>query len=448
MTGKKILFDALEHNSPDRTPWVPYTGVHVGSLRGYSADTLYSDGDKLFECLREAHRAYTPDGMPVMFDLQIEAEALGCDLKWDQKAPPTVSSHILEEDKALSAPLPQASQGRIPMVLDVMRRMKQEVGETTALYGLVTGPFTMASHLRGMNIFIDMYDDESYVKQLLGQCLEIARTMAGYYIDAGMDVIAAVDPLVSQISPEFFATYLNEVYTSFFTSLREQNVYSSMFVCGDATDNVEEMCKTRPDCLSIDENIDIVKAKEITDRYNVVMSGNLQLTSVMLLGTQKDNQKAALDLIDALGTKNFILAPGCDLPYDVPKENLVGITQVVQDVQAARSFLSGYATEAVDIDVPLPDYANLSKPLLEVFTLDSATCAACGYMLGAAQEAAQHFGDRIDMVEYKMTTRENIARAGKMELSSIPSICVNGRLKFASIIPPRRDLFAEIEKVL
>ena len=43
----------------------------------------------------------------------------------------------------------------------------------------------------------------------------------------------------------------------------------------------------------------------------------------------------------------------------------------------------------------------------EVFTLDSATCAACTYMMGAANEAKKTFGD---MVEYKFTLKENIAR--------------------------------------
>ena len=40
------------------------------------------------------------------------------------------------------------------------------MGETTALYGLVCGPFTLASHLRGNNLFTDMYDFEDEVNSL------------------------------------------------------------------------------------------------------------------------------------------------------------------------------------------------------------------------------------------------------------------------------------------
>ena len=57
--------------------------------------------------------------------------------------------------------------------------------------GLLCGPFTLASHLRGNAM--DMFDDEDYVKDLLGFCADCAKAL---YLDAGMDVIAVVDPLL------------------------------------------------------------------------------------------------------------------------------------------------------------------------------------------------------------------------------------------------------------
>lgn len=86
------------------------------------------------------------------------------------------------------------------MILSAMKRVKAAVGEKTALYGLICGPFTLASHLRGTDIFMDMVADPGYVKDLVGYCSQVAIAMAGMYIDAGMDVIAVVDPLVSQVS--------------------------------------------------------------------------------------------------------------------------------------------------------------------------------------------------------------------------------------------------------
>ncbi|MBN1261607.1 MAG: thioredoxin family protein [Anaerolineae bacterium] len=134
------------------------------------------------------------------------------------------------------------------------------------------------------------------------------------------------------------------------------------------------------------------------------------------------------------------------MPYDVPIENTVGVLQAVRDPRGARHMLAHYQATEIDIDIALPDYAHLDKPLIEVFTLDSSTCAACGYMLGAAQRAAAELGDAADMVEYKFTTRENVARVKKLGVANLPSIYINGELQFSSIIPGNRELLEAIEK--
>jgi uroporphyrinogen decarboxylase len=428
---------------------VPFAGVHAGKLVGYDGQTLLTDGDKLVEALLAVNKTYGPDGQPVIFDLQVEAEILGCDLLWAEKAPPTVASHPLATVVEVPDHLPGPEDGRLPMILDVMRRMKAEVGETTALYGLVTGIFTLASHLRGTEIFMDMFDRPDFLEALLAYARDVARRMAELYLEAGMDVIAVVDPLVSQISPRHFKKLLSEVYTDLFDFLREQGAVSSFFVCGDATKNIEVMCETGPDSISIDENIDLPSAKAITDRYNITIGGNIPLTTHMLLGNQQDNMKFVVDLLDTIDTHNFILAPGCDMPYDTPVENVVGVVQAVRDPEGTRAMLANYQAESLDLDaVELPDYAELERPLIEVFTLDSDTCAACGYMRDAARRATEELGGQVTMVEYKFTKKENVARVMKMGVTNLPSIYVNGELKYSSVIPSNRELIEALKEHL
>ncbi len=88
---------------------------------------------------------------------------------------------------------------------------------------------------------------------------------------------------------------------------------------------------------------------------------------------------------------------------------------------------------------------NIS-PLIEVFTLDSSTCPACGYMKLAAERAVQELGDTVEMVEYKITTPENIARMKKLSVQNLPSILINGQLRFSSIIPSNRELLETIQE--
>ena len=138
--------------------------------------------------------------------------------------------------------------------------------------------------------------------------------------------------------------------------------------------------------------------------------------------------------------KNFIVAPGCDMPYAVPVENTIGAAQAVLETEAVREMVKNYVAAEDDIAVELPDYENLPRPLIEVFTLDSATCAACTYMMGAANVAKDTFGDAIDMVEYKFTLKENIARCKKMGVKNLPSIYINGKTKnFLPSFPARKS---------
>ncbi|MEJ5201794.1 MAG: uroporphyrinogen decarboxylase family protein, partial [Anaerolineales bacterium] len=309
LDGRQLLLAVLRHEKTDQVPWVPFAGVHAGKLKGYSGREILTDGDKLVEALIMVNEVYQPDGQPVVFDLQVEAEILGCQLLWSETAPPSVASHPLAQDMTIPTHLPQPDDGRLPIILDVMRRMKQVVGEKTALFGLVTGPFTLASHLRGTDIFIDSVDHPDFLTDLLSYTTQVALRIADYYLEAGMDVIAVVDPLVSQISPRHFKRFMSEPFSAIFDYLRAKNAFSSFFVCGDATKNIEVMCQTSPDSIFIDENIDMVAAKQITDRYNITLGGNIPLTTRMLLGTQQDNMAYVIELLDKLDHHNLVIAP-------------------------------------------------------------------------------------------------------------------------------------------
>ncbi|MEX2716337.1 MAG: uroporphyrinogen decarboxylase family protein [Candidatus Sigynarchaeota archaeon] len=450
MTGKQRILATFDHEPTDHVPWVPFAGVHAGKLKGYTATEVLTDKDKLVECLLEVNKVYTPDGQPVAFDLQIEAEILGgCKMRWADKAPPSVETHPLASNPDIPSTIPATSDGRLPIFLHATRQLKMKAGTTTAIFCLVTGPLTLASHLRGTALFVDIIRQKAFTRKLLDYASDVAIAMARHYIDAGADVIAVVDPVVSQVSPKAFDELLHDPFSRIFKHIKENGARSSFFVCGDATKNIESMCNTMPESIFVDENIDMVAAKKITDKHDIVLGGNIPLTSVLLYGTQQDNMKYVVDLIDTLGSRNLVIAPGCDMPYDVPPENVIGVAQAVHEPDSVREVLRNYQAVNVEtIDVALPDYEHLPRTLVEVFTIDSDQCAACGYMKSLAFTAKDKYGDAIDVVEYKSIERANIARAKKMGIKHLPCLLIDGKLKYSSIIPAQVDYFKEIEKSL
>lgn len=449
MTGKEILYKVLRHEETERPGWIPLAGVHAGLLKGYAADEVYQDADKLYDSLMEVYKVYAPDGLLLLFDLQLEAEILGCTLKWEKNGPPSVRSHPLESTMEIPKIQITKDSGRMPLVLDVTRRIKKAIGDKVALYGLFCGPYTLASHLRGTNFFRDARQHPEFVEELMEYVTELGLQMSNLYLDEGVDVIVPTDPVVSQISPAHFTRFVLPYYKKLFDNIRARGAFSSFFVCGNATHIIDLMCQSGPDSISIDENVNMVEAKKITDKHNVAIGGNIPLTTAMLLGNQMDNMKVGIDLIDSVNSKrNFIVAPGCDMPYATPIENTIALSQAVLNTVNTREMVANYELSDIDIDVELPDYKNLKKPLLEAFTLDSTACAACTYMWGVAQDAKKHFGDKIDVVEYMYNTPENISRIKKTGVKQLPSLYLNGQLLYSSIIPNLDDLIKQIEEVL
>ena len=108
--------------------------------------------------------------------------------------------------------MPGPDDGRIPVVLEAARQLR-EAHPDLALYGLITGPFTLALHLLGTDIFMKMFDDPEYVGKLLEFARDVAIAMGRYYLDAGCDVIAVVDPMTSQIGSDQFVEFVTPYVT-------------------------------------------------------------------------------------------------------------------------------------------------------------------------------------------------------------------------------------------
>ncbi|WP_372772616.1 uroporphyrinogen decarboxylase family protein [Mangrovibacterium sp.] len=445
MKGLNLLERAFRLEELERAPWVPFVGVHGGRLIGADAESYLKDAGLLKAGIEKSIELYRPDGIPVVFDLQVEAEILGCKLVWSKENPPAVVSHPLHEGTQLSKlKLPELTDGRIPVVLEATRAVKNAHPDL-AVYGLITGPFTLALHLLGTEIFMKLFEDPDYVAELMDFCTDVAIRYSEMLLDAGCDVIAVVDPMTSQIDPMSFETFVSPYVSRIFDFVRSKQRYSSFFVCGHAQQNIEVMCDCRPDNISIDENIPLDFVKEIALTKGISFGGNLKLTSVLLLGNELDSKKEAVSCLDLGGTKGFILAPGCDLPMDTPVQNLQAVTELVYSEyarQATREMEHAGSLEPMSLD----GHFTPEKVVVDIITLDSASCAPCQYMVEAVKHAASDFGEQVEVIEHKIKNIDGIRMMMALGVQNVPTTCVNGKVTFISQIPPKSAIVEVIEK--
>jgi uroporphyrinogen decarboxylase len=223
-----------------------------------------------------------------------------------------------------------------------------------------------------------------------------------------------------------------------------------MFVCGDATRNLEVMAKTTCHNVAIDEQIPLPKIRDIVLPMDKSFGGNLKLTVVLLMGEPEDAKLNAIDCIETAGEAGFILAPGCDLPYDVKPENLQAVAEMVHDTyqrDVARKTLQAREADTFE-DIVVPDYGSEPGIIIDVITLDSGACAPCQYMFNAALEAraALEKDMPVKVVEHKITTRAGVGMMTRLGVANLPSICIDGKCRFSSIIPDTRTLAQAIRE--
>ncbi len=445
MTGKQLVTAAMQRHPVERVPWVPFVGCHGGALINISAREYLGSRQHLENGIRAAIRHYQPDGIPVTFDLQIEAEILGCDLVWADENPPAVASHPLANDKTLQdLHIPAATEGRLPIVLDAARTIRAEYPDI-ALYGTVTGPFTLAMHLAGTDLFMQMYEDPDAVQLLIRFCRDVCMATAGYYIDAGCDVIAVIDPLTSQISKEQFRQFVSQPATEIFRHIKKMGKLSSFFVCGHAQHIIQAMAECRPDNVSIDENIPLDYVRDICAQQEISFGGNLQLTITLLLGDETDVQRNAMECLQIAGNTGFILAPGCDLPYATPPANLKAVTRLLHDPYQQQVIMTLEKQQSSESLPDMSDYGVADKVIIDIITLDSESCAPCQYMVEAVKQVAPHFEAIVEWREHKIKHQESIQFMTALMVKNIPTICIDGKITFVSRIPGKLELIQAIQ---
>ncbi len=448
LNGLELVKKAILRQAVPRIPWVPFVGVHAAALIGKTAREYLNSADLIVSGVSEAIKRYNPDGIPVVFDLQVEAEALGCELAWADDNPPAVVSHPLAEGKNIvEMKIPCACKGRIPILLEATQRLRDEF-PGLALYGLVTGPFTLALHLLGTDIFMKMFEDPEYVHKVMKFTTAMTKKMSELYIQAGCDVIAMVDPMTSQIDPGSFDTFVSPYASDVFRMIREHESLSSFFVCGNAQHNIQAMASCKPDNISIDENIPLDYVRDTALAQDVSFGGNIKLTVSLLMGSPEDVQRDALACMDTGGMKGFILAPGCDLPMNTPPGNILAVTELVHDellqgeLRASEAVLSEF--EPTD----LSGHWDSEKVVIDVVTLDSSSCAPCQYMMNAVSRAAEAFDGKVIFREYRIKDKEGIQMMQALGVQKIPTIVIDGTPEFVSQIPPVSKIGEKISEYL
>ena len=310
--AKQMLIDAYRGKMTPKAPWVPYAGVHCAFLIEEDADTMLKDPELLAKGVVEAAKRYKADGIPLLFDLSVEANSVGCDLKWWPDNVPSVQNHPCSDKTPQDAglQLPTKDSGRWPVIFEAARIAKPQLEELDcALMGLFCGPLTLASHLAGVRIFTDVYKNKEFAHEVVKFAGAVGALSAQFYAEMGCDIIANVDPVASQIKSETFREYVTPNSQEAIKVTHDAGLTSSFFICGDCTRVMEDVCQIGTHGFAIDEQLNLNFVRDLARKHGVGFGGNLKLTLALSLGLISSREDAIVSLA-AGGQHGYTFAPG------------------------------------------------------------------------------------------------------------------------------------------
>jgi len=86
------------------------------------------------------------------------------------------------------------------------------------------------------------------------------------------------------------------------------------------------------------------------------------------------------------------------------------------------------------------------KITIDVLTLDSVQCAACGYMMESIAALPADVQEMIEYKEWSIKNKDGVGKFLDLKGKVLPTICIEEDLVFESIIPQYEELIDEMAK--
>lgn len=328
LTSRERVFEAIAHREPDRVPIVLASRELAIRYSGNTYGKIWADGKRYVEAQAKLINDFKLD---VAFDIWCTPamdEALGAHLELPDDDAPWVPQPILKDKsdlKKMNTKIDPLQDGRMPFLLDIVRGLKQKLGDSFPVCAWMSPPFRSACMLRGSSEFyLDLMLDPTFAKELLetllGPCITYGKALA----DAGADIICISNPVANAqcIKYEHYKEFSHPYTKRMFGEIKDYKDVKVMFhTCGNWNDRFDLVTEENVDILHVDK-VDLAKLKKNFGSKITIM-GNVKTVDTLLQGTPQQVEEEAKACIDeAAAGGGFFLSGDCTVPLDTPIDNI------------------------------------------------------------------------------------------------------------------------------
>jgi uroporphyrinogen decarboxylase len=337
MNSYERVMACFEGAKPDRVPVVPIVREWCCKQAGIKfTDTMTHVGKHVYSQYYSARKF----GYDVVLDIpgiHAESEAMGAVLRYGEEYPPMVTEPVIknyqEDLHKLCIPNP-FRDGRLPLLLEIITRLKELCDKEIPVMGYVQCPFRHAAMLRGPeNLMRDLFKNKEQARALL-EMATVSQIVWGTAVaQAGADIIFFSDPTSSgdAVSPKTYQEWGLPYTKQVVSILKRTGVKVLLHICGDTSDRLEVLASTGVDGLSLDSKVDFGFAREILGPEYLLM-GNVEPTNPVTFGKPETVYGHSKSVIGQAGEDgHFFLSGGCLIPAEAPVENVAAMVSAGKD---------------------------------------------------------------------------------------------------------------------
>ena len=308
----------------DRVPAYIFSGACNAKLIGATIREFLQDPKIFTKAQIAAYERYKPDIMIMMWDLSMDIEAMGSELRYPEDSMSGVIHALLtDKGKLSSLQVPDPQKGvRLPGYLEACVETKKVVTESP-VSGVIAGPWTIAMGLRGAtNLIIDTKKDPAFVHELMKVCTEATRKFTEALSGIGVGIGYSEAPASCDlISPTIYRDFVMPYHKELITYFNQKKVGVGLHVCGNANPILEDLASIGVTNMSVDSKTHLEKAAEVFSK-KAVLIGNVPTDC--FLADNKETMRNAIKtcLEKAPQNSGYILAPGCEVPTIAPPEKI------------------------------------------------------------------------------------------------------------------------------
>jgi uroporphyrinogen decarboxylase len=323
---------AMSGHEPDRVPLFLLTTMHGARELGLGIREYFSRADHVVEGQMRLLEKFRSDCLNPFCYAAAELEAFGGATIFFEDGPPNAAGPVIsrpEDIDRLETPRLDATASLV-RGLDIIRRLKERVGDTVPILGSVVSPFSLPVMQMGFAAYIELiYEQPERLARLMSVNQEFCVAWANAQLAAGATAIGYADPVSStSIIPRDL--YLRTGYRVAAETIRRINGPTAIHLAsGRGLSLVDDFvaCGAAAVGVSTLENLSDWK-KAARGRLTVL--GNLNGVEMRRWTPAQAESEVKLAIAKAARGGGFILADNHgEIPWQVPDEVLLAIRDAV-----------------------------------------------------------------------------------------------------------------------